>query len=73
MLEVVNQWYFVQNVTVNSEKSQVVHLRPKAVNCTWSKNLYLDWQGISLKFQEYPQLAIVDRYKYCGLYLHEWP
>ena len=34
MLEVVNQWCSVWNVTVNSDKSQIVHFRPRAVNCT---------------------------------------
>ena len=61
MLEVVNQWCSVWNVTVNSDKSQIVHFRPRAVNCT----------RYSFKVGSL-ELGIVDRYRYLGLYLHEF-
>ena len=56
MLEVVNQWCSVWNVTVYTDKSQIVHFRPRAMNCT----------RYGIKFGSL-ELGIVDRYRYCIL------
>ena len=61
MLVVVHPWCSVWNITVNSDKSQIVHFTPRAVNCSRYR-----FKVGSL------ELDIVDRYKYNGLYLYEF-